>query len=314
MKWLNELCGIPVNSTLNVSIPKEKLVANIRTKFVQMAAARELDYIEDIIYHAIFRDVVGREVIDELHIIEVKLREPKYVKAIAEAFQQAIPYSQLIIFSSSEKYLLFESNDSTEPITQIQFSDWVYEEELLIDYSFGIRREPGAIIDPRNYETWNYLPKRLSDIFRAATCSGYLCMRRLIDILRIREMQYEKELIHPILAKLIEYGKIEYFDDTPFVTWSDADSIYGRLFPYKFWPSIKDGRFGINRRFEPLSTGDFASYEETLNLLEEIECSIPNHGYDPERYSVEDDEYNDNPERYGDDEDYDYIERYDEYD
>ena len=43
MKWLNELCGIPVNSTLNVSIPKEKLVANIRTKFVQMAAERELD-------------------------------------------------------------------------------------------------------------------------------------------------------------------------------------------------------------------------------------------------------------------------------
>ena len=28
MKWLNELCGIPVNSTLNVSIPKEKLVAD----------------------------------------------------------------------------------------------------------------------------------------------------------------------------------------------------------------------------------------------------------------------------------------------
>ena len=314
MKWLNELCGIPVNSTLNVSIPKEKLVANIRTKLVQMAAARELDYIEDIIYHAIFRDVVGREVIDELHIIEVKLREPKYVKAIAEAFQQAIPYSQIVVFSSGEKYLLFESYPHADAVNQFQFSDLVYEEELLIDYSFGIKREPAAVIDPKNRETWSYLHERLSDIFRAATYSGYLCVRRLIDILRIREMQYVKELIHPILAKLIEYGKIEYFDDTPFVTWSDVDSIYGRLFPYKFWPSIEDGRFGIDRRFEPLSTGDFASYEETLNLLEEIEYSIPNHGYDPERYSVEDDEYNDNPERYGDDEDYDYIERYDEYD
>jgi hypothetical protein len=237
-----------------------------------------------------------------------------YVKAIAEAFQQAIPYSQILVFSSGGKYLLFESYPHADAVNQYQFSDWVYEEELLIDYSFGIKRESAAVVDPKNRETWSYLPERLSGIFHAATYSGYLCVRRLIDILRIRELQYGKELIHPIIAKLIEYGKIEYFDDTPYVTWSDADSLYGRFFPHKFWPSIEDGRFGIDRRFEPLTTGDFASYEETLNLLEEIEFSIPNHGYDPGRYSVEDDEYNDDPERYGDDEDYDYMERYDDYD
>ena len=313
MKWLNELSGIPVNSMLNVSIPKEKLVANNRTKFVQMAAARELDYIEDIVYHAIFRDVVGRQTIDELHVIEVKLREPKYVKIIAEAFQQAIPYSQIIIFSSGEKYLLFESDPQTDSIRQYQFSEWVYEEELVIDYSFGEKRQPEAIIDPKNQETWKNLHEKLSTIFHAASHSGYLCMRRLIDILRIREMQYGKELIRPIIAKLIEYGKIEYFDEVPFVTWSDADSLYGRAFPHKFWPSIEDYRFGIDRQFEPLTMDDFASHEETQNLLEEIECSIPNHGYDPDRYSEEDDEYNDDPERYGDDDDYDYEERYDDY-
>lgn len=314
MKWLNELSGIPVNSMLNVSIPKEKLIANIRTKFVQMAAARELDYIEDIVYHAIFRGVVGRQTIDELHIIEVKLREPKYVKIIAEAFQQAIPYSQVIIFSSGEKYLLFESYLQADAIKQYQFSEWVYEEELVIDYSFGTRRQPEAAIDPNKWETWKYLPERLTDIFHSASYGDYLCLRRLVDILRIREMQYEKELIRPIISKLIEYGKIEYFDDVPFVTWSDADSLYGRAFPHKFWPSIKDHRFGIDRQFEPLTMGDFASYEETQNLLEEIECSIPNHGYDPDRYNEEGDEYNDDPERYGDDDDYDYGERYDDYD
>lgn len=314
MKWLNELSGIPVNSMLNVSIPKEKLVANIRTKFVQMAAARELDYIEDIVYHTIFRDVVGRQTIDELHIIEVKLREPKYVKIIAEAFQQAIPYSQIIIYSSGEKYLLFESDPQTDTIRQFQFSEWVYEEELVIDYSFGVKRQPEAIIDPENRETWKDLHEKLSNIFHAASYSGYLCMRRLIDILRIREMQYEKELIRPIIAKLIEYGKIEYFEDVPFVTWSDADSLYGRAFPHKFWPSIEDYRFGIDRQFEPLTMDDFASREETLNLLEEIECSIPNHGYDPDRYSEDDDEYNDDPERYGNNDGYDYAERYDYYD
>lgn len=316
MKWLNELCGIPANSMLNVSIPKEKLIANIRTKFVQMAATRELDSIEDIIYHAIFRNVVERQVINELHIIEVKLREPKYIKAIAEAFQQAIPYLQVIVFSSGEKYLLFEADNQADAIMQHQFSDWVYEEELLIDYSFGIKRGPGTTIDPANYETWNYLPERLSDIFRAATYSGYLCMRRLIDILRIREMQYGKALIHPIIAKLIEYGKIEYFDDIPFVTWSDADSIYGRLFPYKFWPSIGDWRFGIDRQFEPLTASDFATYEEILDLLEEVESTISYSGYESDNYNAEDDEYNDDPERYGDDENYDYMERprYDYYD
>ena len=314
MKWLSELCGIPANSMLNVSIPKGKLVANIRTKFVQMAAARELDYIEDIVYHAIFRDVVGRQAIDELHIIEVKLREPKYVKIIAEAFQQAIPYSQVIIFSSGEKYLLFESDPQADTIKQYQFSEWVYEEELVIDYSFGIKRQSDTIIDPDNQETWKDLPEKFSNVFHAASYSGYLCMRRLVDILRIREIQYGKELIRPMIAKLIEYGKIEYFDDVPFVTWSDADSLYGRAFPHKFWPSIEDYRFGIDRQFEPLTMDDFASHEETLNLLEEIEYSIPNHGYDSDRYSEEDDEFNDDPERYGDNDGYDYVERYDDYD
>ena len=314
MKWLNELSGIPANSMLNVSIPKEKLVANIRTRFVQMAAARELDYIEDIVYHAIFRDVAGRKTIDELHIIEVKLREPKYVKIIAEAFQQAIPYSQIIVFSSGEKYLLFESDPQTDAIRQYQFSEWVYEEELVIDFSFGIKRQPEEVIAPNDRGTWNDLPEKLSNLFYAASHSDYLCMRRLVDILRIREMKYRKELILPIIAKLIEYGKIEYFDDVPFVTWSDADSLYGRAFPHKFWPSIEDSRFGIDRQFEPLAMDDFASREETLNLLEEIECSIPNHGYDPDRYSEDDDEYNDDPERYGNNDGYDYAERYDYYD
>lgn len=314
MKWLNELSGIPANSMLNVSIPKEKLVANIRTRFVQMAAARELDYIEDIVYHAIFRDVVGRKTIDELHVIEVKLREPKYVKIIAEAFQQAIPYSQIIVFSSGEKYLLFESDPQTDAIRQYQFSEWVYEEELVIDYSFGIRRQPEAIIAPNDRGTWNDLPEKLSNLFYAASHSDYLCMRRLVDILRIREIQYGKELIYPIIAKVIEYGKIEYFDDVPLVTWSDADSLYGRAFPHKFWPSIEDYRFGIDRQFEPLTMDDFASYEETLTLLEEIEYSLPSHGYAPDRYSEEDDEFNDDPERYGDNDGYDYVERYDYYD
>lgn len=314
MKWLNELSGIPANSMLNVSIPKEKLVANIRTRFVQIAAARELDYIEDIVYHAIFRDVVGRKTIDELHVIEVKLREPKYVKIIAEAFQQAIPYSQIIVFSSGEKYLLFESDPQTDSIRQYQFSEWVYEEELVIDYSFGEKRQPAAIIDPENRENWNDLPDKMSNLFYTASHSDYLCMRRLVDILRIREIQYGKELIHPIIAKLIEYGKMEYFDDIPFVTWSDADSLYGRAFPHKFWPSIEDYRFGIDRQFEPLTMDDFTSYEETLTLLEGIEYSLPSHGYDPDRYSEEDDEFNDDPERYGNNDGYDYAERYDYYD
>lgn len=294
MKWFNELSGVSANNMLNISIPKEKLANNIKNNSVKMAAARELEYIEDIVYHAIFRDVVGRRTIDELHIIEVKLREPKYIKIIAEAFQQAIPYSQIVIFSSGEKYALFESNTQADTAKQFQSSKWVYEEELLIDYSLGLKRQSEPVIDLSNVQSWKYLPERLWDIFCVASDSEYLCLRHLIDILRIRELEFEKKLVRPVISKAIEYGKVEYFDDMPFVTWSDANSLYGAAFPYKNSCSIKDHRFGIDRQFGPLTEGDFASYEETLYLLEEIECSLPYRGYDPDRYSIEDDD----PKRY----------------
>ena len=312
MKWLNELCGIPVDSVLNVSIPKEKLVANVRTKFVQMAATRELDYVEDIVYHAILRDRQELQTFHELHIIEVKLQEPKYIKIIAEAFEQAIPYSKIVIFSSMGKYLLFESYADGEPVKKFQFSDWVYDEELMTDFSLGIRRQTETDINPNHWESWEHLPALMSSLFRTSAYSGYLCLRHLVDILKIREMQCDKELIHPLIAQLVEYGKIEYFDDVPFVTWSDADSVYRAAFPYKYVSSgIEDERFGIDRQFEPLTKGDFTSYEEVSCLLEEIECSLSYQGYDPDKYNSEDDEYNDDPEKYGDDENYDYVEHYD---
>lgn len=313
MKWLYELTGIPQDHALRLAIPKEKLLGNIRTKFIQSAVKREIEYIDDIVYHAIFRSEPALSYHGELHIIEVKLRDPKYVKSIAEAFDQAIPYWKIIIFSSGDKYLLFESHSDGNRIMQYQFSDWVYEEELLIDFSFGISRHPESVIDPDNQEEWSQLPELLSNLFRASSNSDYLSLRHLMDFLRIRELQYDKVLVRPVIFKAIEYGKIEYYDGMPFITWTDAHSLYRASFPRNYLGGIGDGRFGIDRQFDSLSRDDFHSSDDVLRLLEEGECAFLYHSYDPARYDFESDEFNNDSERYGDDENYDYVERYDYY-
>ena len=270
MDWLLQYIGISNVNTLDVSVPKEKVVANIRTRFAQKAMIRELDNIKEIIYHAIFRGEKAAGYCEELHIIEVVLLEPKYVKAIAEAFQQAIPYSKVIIFSSGDKFLFFHGSQFGDSISQYDFSDWVYKEEIMVDFDLGTERQPVA--ERGKVDLWD-LPEEIRELFYEAEWSQYISLRHLIDILKIREIKFKRNYVHSIITELAEADKIEYFADYPFVLWTEANQQY--LKRMKRNPkllsrgSVEDRRFGIDRQFESLMKSEFTTIPEMFELLHE---------------------------------------------
>lgn len=269
MKWFYELSGIPAEDLLHISIPKEKIVRNIKIKSLKTAMQEELDNIEDIVYHAIFRQKNARQTVDELHVIEVKLYRPIFFKVIAEAFQRAIPYRQIVIFSSKEKYLLFETSDPKKSVEGFQFSEWVYEEELMIDCDLGVKREYERLITVDNPDTWKELPQRLRELFETG---DFICLRHLVDILRIREIRSQKELIKSILSQLIDKDYLEYFEDIPFVVRTNAESFYH--FTNQCFGNIEDERYGTDRQFEPLAESDFMTFSEMTDFLDRIHVSL----------------------------------------
>ena len=272
MEWLLKLSGISKNNLLNISIPKEKLVNNIKSKVLKTRTIQELNNIEDIIYHAVFREKRLPGFCEELHVIEVKLYEPQYVKTIAEAFQKAIPYTLIIIFSAGEKYLLFNSYNQGE-VREYQFSDWVYEEEITTDFDLGSQKDNvDTIAVEDDFLLWLDLRNQISELFEQAEYSQYICLRHFIDILKIREIQQEKDYVRPILSRILDNGMIEYFDDTPFITWSDADSLYRQLNPHSILVyGVEDERYGIDTKFKALFKDDFTTQHEVFQLLREAE-------------------------------------------
>lgn len=289
MNWFDKLSGIPSDNLLQTSVPKDKLITNIKSGALKNSMIRELDNVQEIIYHAIFRHTVSDEYAAELHIIEIKLFTPRYVKVIAEAFQKAIPYEKVIVFSSGEKYLLFHDHGQDFPISQYQFSDWVYEEELLIDPDFRTAQQPLADVATDDFESWINYPDQLSDLFRASQSSSFICLRRLIDILKIREINSGRSYVHSIVTQLVSEDRIEYFDEMPFVLQTDADQQYLRRNPNKFsWEHVEDRRFGIDRQFEPLTVGDLTTQSDVLELLADVESAALRPEWEDSTYDTDD--------------------------
>lgn len=272
MDWLFQYIGIPDLNTMDVSIPKEKVTANVKTDLAKKAIIREFNNINEINYHAIIRGEKLDDFNEELHIIEVVLSEPKYIKPIAEAFQQAIPYSKVIIFASGDKYVFFNCSQFSSSISQYDYSDWVYKEELMVDFDLGVERQPAVRKDET--DIWA-LTQKIRDIFYDAEQSDYISLRHYIDDLKIREIQYGREYVQPIISELAGSDKIEYFADFPFVLRTDADAQYQKRKIYSSsFGSVEDGRFGIDRRFEPLTKSDFTTVDEMMLLLDESAYSF----------------------------------------
>lgn len=274
MNWFNKLSGIAPNNLQSTSIPKGKLIENIKNRLLKNSTLRELDNVQDIVYHAIFRHTITDEYEGELHIIEVKLLLPQFIKVIAEAFHKAIPYPKVIIFSSGEKYLLFRDYGHDFPISRYDFTDWVYEEELLVDFSLGTDRQAVYEIAVNNREEWGEFPYQFSNMFSSAESSTFICLRHLIDLLKIREINSGRDYVRPIVTQLVSEDCIEYYNDMPFVLWTDADQQFLRRNPGKSsYDHIDDRRFGIDRRFEPLTEADFTTQSEVTDLLSVAEST-----------------------------------------
>ena len=236
-----------------------------------MRMRNETNNIEDIIYHAIFRDKIVGHYFDELHIIEVVLNEPKYVKTIAEAFQRTIPYRQIIIFSSGGKYLLFHSYDAKEAIRDWQFSMWVYEEELSVDFSLGTERHKLESIISNDSKSWWELDEQFYNLFSSTQYSEFICLRHLIDMLKIRETETGRKHVQSVITQLVRDDEIVYFNDSPFVLETIANGVYNeRNHRYPFG-GVVDGRFGIDKYFEPLREGDFTTFDEVQSILNQAE-------------------------------------------
>ena len=271
MDWLYRLCGISPGELLNFSIPKNKPIAHIKSNSLLRSMLIDMENIDDIIYRYIFRHRSPNGPVKELHIIEVILTEPSYVKAIAESLHKAIPYSKVVIFSSQEKYLLFCADSDEKEISRRNFTDWVYEEELLTESCLHFENPTNNFSGVCNLDTIERLPVQLLSLFSDVSSNEYICLRHLIDILKIRETELERELVLPLLSALISEDRIVHLGETPFVLQRDADQQCRWLFDTVKFQSIVDMRFGIDRQFAPLRSDEFTSVSEAFQLLHAAE-------------------------------------------
>ena len=107
MRLLLNNDGYHIQDGMRTSIPKEKLLEKLKTVCQKERLYREIDNIENVVYQYILRVEPLSPNSEELHFLEVRLHEPKYVKPIAETLHNLIPYYKCVVFSSAKKYLLF---------------------------------------------------------------------------------------------------------------------------------------------------------------------------------------------------------------
>ena len=273
MRLLLNNDGYHIQDGMRTSIPKEKLLEKLKTVCQKERLYREIDNIENVVYQYILRVEPLSPNSEELHFLEVRLHEPKYVKPIAETLHNLIPYYKCVVFSSAKKYLLFVDDPSLE-ISKFNYTEWQYLEEILFDENeitvdfpetIGIRE---ATIRGLQENVWKVFSTHSNG-------TTYDSLRRIIDYFKIREKQEGKNLLRAAIREMVATDQIEYFNDNPFVEKEQADQQYvkinGQVYGYT---ELADDRFGIDRWFEQLSENEFTTPEETSELLEDAvkEC------------------------------------------
>lgn len=264
MDWLIDLCSIPSNVVMDVSIPTHKLIKNIKTQSLRKEMQYELQNVEDVIYRTIFRDHAdGENDYNEFHIVEIKLRKPQYVKTIAKACHEAIPYSKLIVFSSNEKHLLFCAGKDDKAYARANFTPWLYKEEIDFYYDQVCGKYADGFSKP-----WMRTLACIEEMVYEAEDGDYICLRRLIDLLKIREIKDDAEYISEILSQLAQDDKIALYKDNYFVLRDEADAYYDQQKIHLYGSSsIEDRRFGADKQFNLLETSEFTTTAEAIELL-----------------------------------------------
>ena len=293
MKLVFDSEGFYAESRINTTIPKEKLIEKLQTVRQKQKLYREIDNIEEILYHHILRTNDHPAYREELHIIEVKLHEPKFVKPVAETLHLLIPYRKCVIFSSGQKYLLFIDTPNME-VSQYDYTYWQYLEEILFEDT-EISIEIPDIADEDTVSLSSVQAEIYSAFSGHLANSSYACLRRIIDLFKIREERDGKRILNAAINELVEYDQVEYFNDNPFIVISHADQQYAKRNTQLFsFSTLEDYRFGIDRQFELLSKDELTTPAEAAELLQNAIEANEGMGFSSPEDSFDDNEWSDN--------------------
>ena len=190
-------------STLDIEIPKEKIIENLSWPFTANTANRYFSQIDSVILRA----SLNRQE-HYLQVLEVNLNDASNIDDISVMIQKAIKYRILFVFVYQERYLLvcrnFDLTESTENVYTSKVTcgtDWIYQENLNDDMfcSCNIQDINMSYVDNEDeeYEIRSIKAKRYKDngdlvyfedvlsnireLNESMAESGVVCVRYLYD-------------------------------------------------------------------------------------------------------------------------------------
>jgi hypothetical protein len=275
------ILGLEKERAVNLPLSYERLFCKVNS----ISNRKKLRFSEDniqriTIKYSLKSSTPGKE----LEVIEIAIYEPEYHSFIAEAMMSIIPYDMLLIFVSGDKYLLMSNaggnfKECEANTGDALYTSWIYKEEL----------EENSLL----YTSWNECYEKvysshdellaytlIEQVMRSFyalrdTFQGmeYLCVRRLIDLLKMREKDYDCEYVRPVLSLLYTYQEIEFLhEDYEMIALNYAESAFNEVNGRKYGCELEliDKRYCDDRYFRGLRENEFTTIQETLDLLYHI--------------------------------------------
>lgn len=208
----------------------------------------------------------------ELQIIEIEIDQPKYCTPILRAFIEAIPYAFLLVFNSYDRYCLVY-NDPEDHNNGFFQSEWIYEEELSDEFLDYVLEQGDAIdeYDLQDDGVISDLLTRFIHLFNSFLLPKYICLRRLMDCLRIRECVDDQEYLKEVVEKLINYGNIIELDYLTYaVDFGDAIHAFQEVEGSPWGHVLVDDRYSTDRFFDAAPISDWTTMDEMESLYREL--------------------------------------------
>lgn len=260
MRRIYEVLGFdtfPLNKPIEVEEIKEYV--NF-TKEIEDA----LKHVDSISIAYSLKDDNGKELL----VFEFSMREltkcEQYMKMLTKVFQ----YSFAIVFITDDKYRLMLDDKYDLYEGERLDSGWIYDEELLDEFieNYFDDEFPLESVSDLNQFYSNY-----EEFIDAYSSCEYICLRRLIDLLKIRNIVRHDESIEKVINNLFMSGDLEMLNDYIGVVYlgyaETSYSIFGHTY------TIKDSRFNEDNFYAQLPSDEFTSMDECMELYKSIVTS-----------------------------------------
>ena len=275
MSAIYDYLGLQSETELNLRLTKERVLQQVKIQTQKKKLSNELNNIDDIIWkYSLKEEQCG--VLTELQIIEIHVKEPKYCKPIMDVIIETIPYSLLIVFVSAEKYLFAYSGEDLEWNWNAKYicSDWIYGEEISGDFQSYLADEY-TLSEIEQQEAMSAVLVQFVKLYHRYQNLEYMCLRRYIDLLKIREHVLDKELVFPVITESYNAGDLICSDDCVCIIYiGDAERAFQLVDNSKYGiHSLIDARFGIDRCFEELAEKEFTTTSEAYMIYQKVEIN-----------------------------------------